>query len=128
MLPGAHFSAPEFAWKFEVAPGGIGFIEGRALGPQYENDLIMGGARPFLRGGHLFHFNLTGNRRSIGVDDPRLEDRVADNVAKFEITESESLLFGENFGTVVDVKSGPNGNLYVVSIDHGAVYEIHRRR
>ena len=53
---------------------------------------------------------------------------MADNVAKFEITESESLLFGENFGTVVDVKSGPNGNLYVVSIDHGAVYEIHRRR
>jgi aldose sugar dehydrogenase len=128
MLPGAHFSSPEFSWKFEVAPGGIGFIEGRALGPQYENDLIMGGARPFLRGGHLFHFNLTGNRRMIGVDDPRLEDRVADNVAKFEITESESLLFGENFGTVVDVKTGPNGNLFVVSIDHGAVYEIHRPR
>jgi aldose sugar dehydrogenase len=128
MLPGAHFSAPEFAWKFEVAPGGIGFIESRALGPQYENDLIMGGARPFLLGGHLFHFNLTGNRRRIAVDDPRLEDRVADNVAKFEITESETLLFGENFGTVVDVRTGPNGNLYVVSIDHGAVYEIHRRQ
>jgi aldose sugar dehydrogenase len=128
MLPGAHFSAPEFAWKFEVAPGGIGFIESRALGPQYEHDLIMGGARPFLRGGHLFHFNLTGNRRMIGVDDPRLDDRVADNLAKFEITERESLLFGENFGTVVDVKTGPSGSLYVVSIDHGAVYEIHRRR
>src|SRR4029450_5204571 len=63
MLPGAHFSPPEFAWKFEVSPGGIGFVESRALGPQYENDLIMGGARPFLRGGHLFRFNLTGNRR-----------------------------------------------------------------
>jgi glucose/arabinose dehydrogenase len=127
MLPGAHFSGPEFAWKFEVAPGGIGFVESRALGPQYEHDLIMGGARPFLRGGHLFHFNLTGHRRTIAVDDPRLEDRVADNLAKFEITESESLLFGENFGTVVDVKTGPDGNLYVVSIDHGAIYQIHRR-
>jgi glucose/arabinose dehydrogenase len=128
MLPGAHYSPPEFAWKFEVAPGGIGFVVGRALGPQYENDLIMGGARPTLEGGHLFHFNLTGNRRKIGVDDPRLEDRVADNLAKFEITESESLLFGRNFGTVTDLETGPNGNLYVVSIDTGAIYEIHRQQ
>jgi glucose/arabinose dehydrogenase len=128
MLPGAHYSPPEFAWKFEVAPGGIGFIAGRGLGPQYQNDLIMGGARSTLRGGHLFHFNLTGNRRQIAVDDPRIEDRVADNLAKFEITESESLLFGENFGTVTDVRTGPNGNLYLVSIDHGVVYEIHRRK
>jgi glucose/arabinose dehydrogenase len=128
VLPGSHYSVPEFAWKFEVAPGAIGFVVGRALGPQYQNDLIMGGARPTLEGGHLFHFNLTGNRRKIGVDDPRLEDRVADNLAKFEITESESLLFGRNFGTVTDLETGPNGNLYVVSIDKGAIYEIHRQR
>jgi glucose/arabinose dehydrogenase len=126
-LPGSRYKAPEFSWKFEVAPGGIAFVVGRGLGPQYENDLIMGGARPSLRGGHLFHFNLTGNRRRIAVDDPRLEDRVADNLAKFEITESESLLFGENFGTVTDIRTGPNGNLFLVSIDHGRVYEIHRR-
>jgi len=128
MLPGAHYSRPEFSWKCEVAPGGIGFVVGRALGPQYQNDLIMGGARPTLEGGHLFHFNLTGNRRKIGVDDPRLEDRVADNLTKFEITESESLLFGRNFGTVTDIKTGPDGTLYLVSIDHGNVYQIRRRR
>jgi hypothetical protein len=90
------------AWKFEVAPGAIQFVEGRGLGRQYQNDLIMGGARPFLEGGHLFHFDLTRSRRAIAVADPRLADRVADNLAKFEITESESLLFGRNFGTVVD--------------------------
>ena len=111
-----------------MAPGGIGFVVGRGLGPQYQNDLIMGGARPTLRGGHLFHFNLTGNRRRIAVDDPRLEDRVADNLGKFEITESESLLFGENFGTITDIRTGPNGNLFLVSVDHGNVYEIFRRR
>lgn len=128
MLPGAHYSPPEFSWKFEVSPAGIGFVVGRGLGPQYQNDLFMGGARPFLRGGHLFHFNLTGNRRMIAVDDPRLEDRVADNLAKFEITESETLLIGENFGTVTDIQTGPNGNLFIVSIDHGAIYEIFRQR
>jgi aldose sugar dehydrogenase len=128
MLPGAHYSDPQFSWKFEVAPGGIGFVEGRALGPQYDGDLIVGGARDFLEGGHLFHFNLTGNRRKVGVDDPRLEDRVADNLAKWEITESESLLFGRNFGVVTDVQTGPNGNLFVVSLTHGTVYEIFLQR
>ncbi|HEY8504994.1 MAG TPA: CHRD domain-containing protein, partial [Gemmataceae bacterium] len=126
MLPGAHYSDPEFSWKFEVAPAGIGFLESRALGPQYQNDLFVGAARTFLEGGYLFHFNLTGNRNKIGVDDPRLEDRVADNLDKHEGTESESLLFGRNFGVGTDIRTGPNGNLYVVSLSNGAVYEIFR--
>jgi glucose/arabinose dehydrogenase len=126
MLPGSQYVDPAFAWKFEVAPAAIGFLHSRALGPQYQNDLFMGGARATLEGGHLFHFNLTGNRRKIGVDDPRLEDRVADNLAKFDITESESLLFGRNFGVGTDIRTGPNGNLFVVSNSRNAIYEIYR--
>ncbi|MGH3105359.1 MAG: PQQ-dependent sugar dehydrogenase [Gaiellaceae bacterium] len=128
MFPGAHYSVPELAWKFEVAPAGIGFVNGRALGSQYDGDLFVGAARTFLEGGFLWHLNLTGNRRKIGVDDPRLDDRVADNVNKWEITESESLLFGRNFGVATDIVQGPNGSLYVVSLDQGAVYEIHRTK
>jgi glucose/arabinose dehydrogenase len=128
MLPGAHYSAPEFSWKFEVAPAGIGFLESGALGPQYKNDLFVGAARVFLEGGHLFHFKLTGNRRKVAVDDPRLEDRVADNLHKWEITESESMLFGRNFGIGTDVLTGPNGNLFVVSLSDGVVYEVFRSK
>jgi len=128
MLPGAHYSAPELSWKYEVAPAAIGFLSSRALGSQYENDLFMGAARTFLEGGHLFHFSLSGNRNKVAVDDPRLDDRVADNVHKWEITESESLLFGRNFGIGTDIQTGPNGNLYVVSLTDGAVYEIFRRK
>ena len=127
MLPGAHFSDPEFSWKFEVAPAGIGFMNGRGIGPQYDGDLFVGAARTTLLEGPLFRFNLTGNRRKIAVDDPRLEDRVADNLDKFDITESESLLFGTNFGVGTDIKTGPNGNLFVVSLSNGAIYEIFRR-
>ncbi|HXV56870.1 MAG TPA: PQQ-dependent sugar dehydrogenase [Gaiellaceae bacterium] len=126
-LPGSHFSDPEFAWKFEVAPAGLGFVEGRALGPQYHGDLFMGGARDFLFSGHIFRLEITGNRRKVGVDDPRIEDRVADNLAKFDATESESLVFGTNFGLTTDILQGPNGNLFVLSNTHGALYEIHRR-
>jgi glucose/arabinose dehydrogenase len=138
MLPGAHYSDPEFSWTFEVAPAGIGFMNGSGIGPQYDGDLFVGAARPFLEGGFLWHFNLTGNRRHIGVDDPRLEDRVADNLDKPSPTdpvanaealiESESLLFGRNFGVATDIKTGPNGNLFVVSLSNGAIYEIFRRQ
>jgi aldose sugar dehydrogenase len=127
MLPGAHYSDPEFSWKWEVAPGGIGFLNSSALGPQYAGNLFMGAATPILNGGYLFHFNLTGNGRKVGVDDPRIEDRVADNLAKHEITESESLLIGQEFGVVTDIETGPNGNLFVVSLTDGAIYEIYRR-
>src|SRR3990170_1202915 len=127
MLPGSRYKDPEFSWKWEVAPAGIGFARGPGLGPQFAGDLFMGAATPLLEGGYLFHFNLTGNRQKIGVDDPRLRDRVADNLAKHEITESESLLIGRNFGVGTDIETGPNGNLFVVSLTHGAIYEIFRR-
>ena len=137
MLPGAHYSDPEFSWKYEVAPAGVGFMDGSGIGPQYDGDLFVGAARPFLEGGFLWRFNLTGNRRNIAVDDPRLEDRVADNLDKPSATdpsanaralvESESLLFGRDFGVVTDIKTDPNGNLFVVSLSNGAIYEIFRR-
>jgi len=127
MLPGAHYKDPEFSWKFAVAPAGIGFMTGRGIGPQYEGDLFVGASTPTLAGGYLFHFQLAGNRRTLGVDDRRLNDKVADNVAKFDITESESLLIGRDFGIGTDIQTGPNGNLFVVSLSNGAVYEIRRQ-
>lgn len=125
--PVSHYSDPEFSWKYEVAPAGIGFVHSRALGRKYEGDLIMGAARPTLQEGHLFRFQLTRDRRNVAMEDPRLEDRVADNLAKFDITESESLLFGTGFGVGTDIQTGPNGNLFVVSLSHGAIYEISRK-
>jgi glucose/arabinose dehydrogenase len=126
-LPGSTYSDPEFSWKFVLAPAAIGFQDGRALGPQYEGDLFMGFSTLDTLDGPLFRFNLTGNRRAIAVDDPRLADRVADNTTFHDMTESESLVFGTGFGIVTDIETGPNGNLYVVSLDRGAVYEIGRR-
>ena len=126
-LPGSHYSDPEFSWKFVLAPAAIGFQDGRGLGPRYAGDLFMGFSTLDTLGGPLFRFNLTGNRQKIAVDDPRLADRVADNLTFHEMTESETLVFGTDFGIVTDIETGPDGNLYVVSLDHGAVYEIQRR-
>jgi aldose sugar dehydrogenase len=120
MLPGAHYRDPELSWKFEVAPAGMGFIEGRALGPQFEGDLVLGAARTFLEEGVLFRLRLTGNRRTIAGR------HVVENRHKWDGTGSQAFLFGRNFGIGTDVQTGPNGNLFVVSLSNGAIYEIHR--
>ena len=127
-LPGAHYSEPEFSWTHVLAPAAIGFLNSRALGPQFAGDLFVGFSVPEPLGGPLFRFQLTGHRRTIAVDDPRLEDRVADNLDFHDLTESESLVFGRDFGVVTDIETGPNGNLFIVSISSGAIYEIFRTR
>src|SRR2546422_7251543 len=72
VLPRAHYSDPEFSWKFAVAPAGIGFLSSRALGSRYEDDLFVGASRTNLEGGYIFLFHLTGNPPQIAVDDPPL--------------------------------------------------------
>ena len=127
VLPGSHYSDPEFSWKHVLAPAAIGFVDGPGLGRQYDGDLLVGVSVPEPLGGVLFHFNLTGNRRRIALDDPRLADLVADNATFHELTESESLVFGRDFGVVTDIETGPDGGVYVVSISNGEIYRIDRR-
>jgi aldose sugar dehydrogenase len=115
------------AWKFEVAPGGITFLHGDGLGKRYRGDFFVGSARAALVSGNLFRLELEGNRREFDVDDRRLRDGVADNAFKYDVTESESLLFGENFGVTPDIQTSPDETLYVVSLSLNAVYEVRRR-
>ncbi len=124
MLPGAHYNDPEFSWKYAIPASPLGFVQGRALGPQFEGDMFVGAARTFLVGGFLFRFKLTPDRQHFAFTDSRLNDLVADNLDKFDITESESLLIGRDFGITTDIETGPNGDLFVVSNTNSAVYQI----
>jgi glucose/arabinose dehydrogenase len=126
--PGSRYSDPEMSWRYDVSPTAMSFVDSAALGAEYEGDLFVGGAIAQPRGGALYRFELTANRQEFAFSrDQRLADRVADNNFKYDTTESESLLIGENFGAVTDIQNAPNGNLYVVSASRGAVYEIFRR-
>ena len=40
---------------------------------------------------------------------------------------SEEFLIGTNFGVVTDIETSPTGNLLVVSLSNGAVYEISKQ-
>jgi uncharacterized repeat protein (TIGR01451 family) len=124
MLPGAQYIDPEFSWKYATAPAGIGFVKGGGLGRQYEGNMLVGASRTTLLNGFLFRFKFSDNRQHFKFSDSRLEDRVADNVDKFDQTESESLVIGRDFGVATDIETAPNGNVYVVSLSNGAIYEI----
>lgn len=127
MLPGAHYSDPEFSWRYAVAPAAVGFINGKGLGDKYEGDMLVGAATPVLAGGYLFRFKLEDDGLTLDVGGRNVRDGVAENTAKFDITGSEKLLFGRDFGVGTDIQTGPDGNVYVVSLTHGAVYRISRK-
>ncbi|HEV7747049.1 MAG TPA: PQQ-dependent sugar dehydrogenase [Pyrinomonadaceae bacterium] len=127
MLPGAHYNDPEFSWKYALAPAGIGFVKGRGLGTQFEGDLLVGASRTTLLNGYLFQFKFTPDRKHFKFTDSLLADRVADTVDKFDLTESETLLAGRDFGVATDIQTGPNGNVFVVSLLNGAIYEIKQK-
>ena len=124
MLPGAQYTDPEFSWKFAVAPATLGFVKGRGLGPQFESDMLVGASRTTLLNGYLFRFKFAGTRQHFSFNDPRLADLVADNTDKFDLAESESLVVGRDFGITTDIQTGPNGNVFVVSLSNGSIYEI----
>src|SRR5205823_5217300 len=134
MLPGAHYKDPEFSWRYAIAPAGLGFVKSQALGPEYFGTMWVGSAEAEPQGGPLYRFRLTDDRQHIAVTDPRLQDGVADNTDKHDLTESESLLIGTGFGIVTHIETGPNGHLYIANAandqgqpNSGVLYEIKRR-
>jgi aldose sugar dehydrogenase len=124
-LPGSAYSDPEFSWRYGIAPSALGFLSGNGLGATYNGSMFIGAGSTALEDGYLMRLSLTADRLAFDTSaDPRLADLVADNLAKFGGTESETLLFGRGFGIVTDIVTGPNGHLFVTSLSNGAIYEI----
>jgi len=125
-LPGSHYDQPEFSWKYPLAPTSIGFQLGAGLGAAYQGNLFVGFSGSPL-GGPLFRFRLNSNRSAIAPSATNLADLVMDNKRRDDMTEGQPLLFGTGFGIVTEIRTGPNGNLLVLSLTDGRVYEVYRR-
>jgi glucose/arabinose dehydrogenase len=132
MLPGAVYKDPELSWRYEVGPSGTTFVQGNALGAGNAGTLWIGSARAFAQvggtGGSLYRLRLSADRLHLDLSaDPRLADRVADNLfraQKFEGTESETMIVGRGFGVTPSIEQGPDGLLYVVSLSDNTIYRI----
>lgn len=123
VLPGSHYNDPEFSWKHVLAPAAIGFLNGRALGRRFSGSLFVGfSVNNDSLGGGLMRFRLTKDRQRIAGK------KVADNLTFHDLTGSERYVVGRDFGIVTDIQTAPNGNLLVVSLDSGNVYEVFRTR
>jgi hypothetical protein len=94
-----------------VAPTDLEFYRHDAMGASRKNDLFVGDIF-----GNIYNLNLTGDRRRLSLGGG-LVDKVIDNE-----TERDSITFGEDFGTITDLISRPDG-LYVLNLD-GELYRI----
>ena len=114
MIDGYQYSDPEFSWERAVGVTSIHFIQS-PLFPEHENSVLVGS---FL-GGLLYKFELNENRDGFRFDNDQLKDLVLDN----EDNPSE-IIFGTGFAGITDIKEGPDGSIYIVTIGDGKIFRI----
>ena len=114
IINGYEYSDPEFSWERPVAVTSIHFIQS-PLFPEYENSVLIGS----FVGGILYKFELNENRDGFRFDDNDLKDLVLNK----EDSPSE-IIFGTGFAGITDIKEGPDGSIYIVSIGDGKIFRI----
>lgn len=113
---GGTYSNPEFVWENTIAPTAIKFLDSHALGEKYANDAFVGSYNT----GYIYHFDLNDDRNGF-VLNGTLADGVAD-----DFNEANPLVFAKNFGRITDMAIGPDGYLYILTIQgpEGTIYRI----
>jgi aldose sugar dehydrogenase len=110
----SRYSNPEFTWTEPVDPTALEFLTSSALGEEYENDMFVGDAS----NGTIYRFELTENRSALALEG-MLDDTVANTPE-----EAEDVVFGTGFGGITDIKTGPDGYLYILSSEEGALFRV----
>jgi aldose sugar dehydrogenase len=108
-----HYNDPQFVWKQTTGPTALQFLNSAKLGKQYENTIFVGDVNT----GNLFNFKLNADRTGLLLEGP-LADHMSDTPE-----EEQSVIFGEGFGVITDIKVSPDGYLYVLGFD-GTIYRI----
>lgn len=114
-FPNSSYKDPILSFIDSFGITDIEFLNSDKLGAEYSNNAFVGD----YGYGNLYRFELNDDRTDFILDSPGLDDRVVDND-----DELDSILFGEGFARVTDIKTGPDGFLYVLSFDDGAIYRI----
>jgi len=110
-----QYSDPEFTWNVPVGVTSIQFLNSSKLGKQYENDMFVSD----FHNGNIYHFDLNKNRTSLSLKGP-LADKFANETDKLENdNELKQVIFGHGFGSITDIKVGPDGYLYILSLKQG---------
>jgi len=109
------YGEPKFSWLDTNAPTAISFIDTVPF-LDYKDFAFVGDNNA----GQIYAFPLNANRDGFDFSSfPALQDLVANNNA-----ERDLLTFGSGFGAITDIKVGPDGVFYVVSISMGSIFKI----
>ena len=109
-----EYSDPEFSWERPIGVTAIHFIES-PLFPEYHNSVLVGS----FHDGILYKFELNERRDGFIFFDERLRDLVLN-----KNDNPNEIIFSTGFGGITDIKEGPDGLIYIVSIGDGKIYRL----
>lgn len=113
-LPNAYYADPIFSWLTPIGVTSIVFVRSARFGAGVRDTAIVGESN----NGGLYQF-VPNAARDDFVLSGALADRVADSASERNLAR-----IGTNWGVVTDLRLGPDGYLYVVSLFANRVYRI----
>ncbi len=113
-LPNSYYADPVFSWLQPIGVTSIAFLRSARFDAGVRDTAWVGESN----NGGLYQFTLNANRDDF-VLTGALADRVADSVSERNLSR-----VGTNWGVVTDLRLGPDGYLYVVSLFANRVYRI----
>lgn len=112
-LQGSKYADPVFSWRRSIGVTDIEFFTSDKLGEKYKNNIFVGD----YNAGHLYFFEVNRERNGLVLHGD-LSDKIADSY-----DESLQSRIGVFSGGIVDIATGPDGYLYVLTFS-GKVYMI----
>ncbi len=113
-LPNAYYADPIFSWLQPIGVTSIAFVRSARFDSSIRDAALVGESN----NGGLYQFTLNSARDDF-VLTGALADRVADSA-----TERNLARVGTSWGVVTDLRLGPDGYLYVVSLYANRIYRI----
>ena len=128
LTPTSHYedfvySDPEFSWELPIGITALDFADSQ-LFTKHDGWLFVTDSNH----GNIYYFKLNKERNGFEFESRHLKDLIVNidpenTHGNFHESMSE-IMFGTNFGLVTDLKFGPDGALYVVSLLDGTIYRI----
>jgi glucose/arabinose dehydrogenase len=118
-LKGSHYSPPVLTYVYPPALTAIGFVPGDELGARSKHTAWVG----TVLTNALLRYPLAPNGKALALKGG-LADGIDNNTKKGDLGESDPYVVGTGFGIITDIDQGPDGAVYVSSIDGGKVYRL----
>ena len=114
------YSEPEFSWEIPIGVTAIEFPNSNDF-VNYQDYLFVADTN----NGIIYKFKLDESRKNFIFESSHLQDKVLNMLDDSSGTESnDEIIFAKNLGLISDMKFGPDGGLYVISLMEGKIYKI----